>query len=35
MPKLSAMRWPIGIGVTLLLIVGVSLSWGSLASVAG
>ena len=29
MPKLSAMRWPIGIGVGLLLIAGVSLFWGS------
>ena len=29
MPRLSAMRWPIGIGVTLLFIAGVSLSWGS------
>ena len=29
MPKLSAMRWPIGIIVTLMLIAGVSLSWGS------
>jgi len=29
MPKLSAMRWPVGIGVALLLIAGVSLSWGS------
>jgi hypothetical protein len=29
MPKLFAMRWPIGIGVGLLLIAGVLLSWGS------
>jgi hypothetical protein len=29
MPKLVAMRWPIGIIVALLLIAGVSLSWGS------
>jgi hypothetical protein len=28
MPKLSAMRWPIGITVVLVLIAGVSLSWG-------
>lgn len=27
---MSAMRWPIGIGAALLLIAGVSLSWGSL-----
>jgi hypothetical protein len=33
MPKLSAMRWPIGIVAALLLIAGVSLSWdGSHAS---
>jgi hypothetical protein len=29
MPKLSVMRWPIGIGAALLLIAGVSLSWGT------
>ena len=29
MPKLSAMRWPIAIGLVLLLIAGVSLFWGS------
>ena len=29
MRKLSAMRWPIGIGAALLLIAGVSLFWGS------
>jgi hypothetical protein len=29
MPKLSAMRWPIGIGAALLLIAGVSLFWSS------
>ena len=28
MPKLSAMRWPIGIVAALLLIAGLSLSWG-------
>ena len=28
MPKLSAMRWPIGIAAALLLIAGLSLSWG-------
>jgi hypothetical protein len=30
MPKLSAMRWPVGIVAALLLIAGVSLSWGGL-----